>query len=65
MLAYPPAGAFVGAPKWGVFPVGKFHGDPVGRWLDMLNGRAVADGWLEYRSSWAVVPVGQGVGNGC
>ena len=27
--------------------------------------QAVADRWLEYRSSWAVVPVGQGVGDGC
>ena len=47
MLACPPAGVLDGAPMLGVFPAGEFHRDPVGFWLDMLNGRAMAHELVE------------------
>ena len=44
---FPPAGVLDGAPKLGVFPAGEFHGDPVGCWLGMLNGRGMAHELVE------------------
>ena len=58
-MAYPAVGALVGAPDWGVVLAGKFHGDPVDRWLTMLSGGVMEARWLGCSFRRAVVPVGQ------